>query len=336
MRSWPIVLALLVVAATGGCGTAHEEDSRPAGASEAADLPTPAVDCPGCTARLSATYSRPDGREASATDLEKARQMVESRLRAVGYTDVPTLSGSTVSVTLAGTSGESVRDVFRAPHLGIRPVIAAVQPGAASPSTGAGTPPTPEGAAPTAAPAPQLPMAPAQASATDTDAVVAARAERQSTDPAVQQLAVRTLDCGQPDPLAGHDDPALPLVTCSQDGTEIFLLAPTRIDGAEISSATSQLGAQSRYEVTLEFTSGGADAWATLTQESFDQRLAFVLDTKVVSAPMVRSGPQLGGRTTIAGNFTRASGDALARDISTAAVTLTASATQIAVIRPSK
>ncbi|MFC6010803.1 SecDF P1 head subdomain-containing protein [Nocardia lasii] len=216
-----------------------------------------------------------------------------------------------------------MRDVFRVPQLGLRPVIGALP----SNSRGAGGD-TPPGEPP----APQPAVAPAQVS----DAVAEAKAQRQSTDQAVQQLAVQAIDCGSPDPLAGNDDPALPLVTCSQDGTEVFLLAPSRLSGTDIAGATAGLGANSQYEVNLEFTTAGAEVWATLTQESLQRRVAFVLDTAVISAPMVQSGPQLGGRTTISGSFTRASADVLARDIGTAAVALTTSATQIAVVRPTK
>lgn len=143
-----------------------------------------------------------------------------------------------------------------------------------------------------------------------------AKAIRQSEDPTTQQLAMAAMDCSAADPLAGNDDPNLPLVTCSTDGTEVFLLDKSRIDGQEIADATSGFNQQqSRHEVSLNFKSGGSDAWATLTGEYVQQRVAFVLDSEVVSAPNVDEGPQLGGSTRISGNFTASSAKELANTL---------------------
>src|SRR5690606_36391525 len=98
--------------------------------------------------------------------------------------------------------------------------------------------------------------------------IAAAKEARQSTDPAAQQAAMAAMDCTKQDPLAGNDDPQLPLVTCSQDGTEVYLLDASRIDGQEIKDAVSNFNTQqSRWVVNLEFKSSGADAWADLTGE---------------------------------------------------------------------
>ncbi|MET8653954.1 protein translocase subunit SecD [Nocardia aurea] len=146
-----------------------------------------------------------------------------------------------------------------------------------------------------------------------------AKATRQSTDPTVQQAAMLAIDCAKPDPLAGNDDPTLPLVTCSIPGAEnpeVYLLGPSRIDGQEIKDASAGLNSQqARHEVNLEFKSGGSDAWAALTGEMVNKRVAFVLDSRVVSAPVVQQGPQQGGRTTISGSFTAASSKELANTL---------------------
>lgn len=146
--------------------------------------------------------------------------------------------------------------------------------------------------------------------------IEAAKTLRQSTDPTMQKLAMSAMDCSAADPLAGNDDPNLPLVTCSTDGTEVFLLDKSRIDGQEIADATSGFNPeQSRHEINLEFKAGGSDAWAQLTGEYIQQRVAFVLDSEVVSAPVVQQGPQLGGRTQISGNFTASSAQDLANTL---------------------
>ncbi|MET8799090.1 protein translocase subunit SecD [Nocardia sp. NPDC004568] len=176
----------------------------------------------------------------------------------------------------------------------------------------------------TPAPAPQdpntPPAAPAEGSLTPQEQaqqeIEMAKAIRQSTDPTTQQLAMASMDCTASDPLAGNDDPNLPLVTCSTDGREVFLLDKSRIDGQEIANATSGLNTeQARHEVNLEFKGSGSDAWASLTGEYVQQRVAFVLDSEVVSAPVVQQGPQLGGRTSISGDFTAASAKELANTL---------------------
>lgn len=185
------------------------------------------------------------------------------------------------------------------------------------PQTPAETPPAPAETSP--APIPGEP-APADESLTPQEQaqkeIDAARTLRQSTDPTMQQLAMSAMDCAAADPLAGNDDPNLPLVTCSTDGTEVFLLDKSRIDGQEIADATSGFNTeQARHEINLTFKSGGSDAWASLTGEYIQQRVAFVLDSEVVSAPVVQQGPQLGGRTQISGNFTASSAKDLANTL---------------------
>ncbi|WP_063040054.1 protein translocase subunit SecD [Nocardia grenadensis] len=174
------------------------------------------------------------------------------------------------------------------------------------------------------APAPQDPNAPPATPAEGTltpqeqaqREIEMAKAIRQSTDPTTQQLAMASMDCTASDPLAGNDDPNLPLVTCSTDGKEVFLLDKSRIDGQEIANATSGLNTeQARHEVNLEFKGSGSDAWASLTGEYVQQRVAFVLDSEVVSAPVVQQGPQLGGRTSISGDFNAASAKELANTL---------------------
>lgn len=146
--------------------------------------------------------------------------------------------------------------------------------------------------------------------------IAVAKATRQSTDPMTQKAAMAAMDCAGADPLAGNDDPSLPLVTCSNDGSEIYLLEPSRIDGQEIADATSGMNQQqARHEVNLEFKSEGSDAWAQLTGEYMQKRVAFVLDSEVVSAPVVQQGPQQGGSTAISGDFNAESAEELANTL---------------------
>ncbi|MCU1645538.1 MAG: Protein translocase subunit SecD [Nocardia sp.] len=155
--------------------------------------------------------------------------------------------------------------------------------------------------APTTPSAP--PAAPAQVSPQQTQQdIAAAKALRQSTDQSVQQEAMLTMDCTKPDPLQGNDDPNLPLVACGTDGQQVYLLDKSRLDGQEIKDASGVFEQkESKWVVNVDFKSGGADTWGKLTTEFYNKQLAFVLDTKVVSAPVVQQGGQYGGSTSISG-----------------------------------
>ncbi|KHJ70848.1 MULTISPECIES: protein translocase subunit SecD [Rhodococcus] len=146
--------------------------------------------------------------------------------------------------------------------------------------------------------------------------IATAKATRQSEDPAVQQAAALALDCSAADPLAGNDDPALPLVACSTDGTAIYLLGPSIIDGQQIEDATSGFNQQqSRYEVSLTFDSEGSNTWAQFTAANIGQQAAFVLDSKVVSAPVIQGATPAGSATSITGQFTNTQAAELANTL---------------------
>ncbi|MEV6276419.1 protein translocase subunit SecD [Nocardia sp. NPDC051832] len=317
--------------------------------------PTPklGIDLQGGT-RVTLTARTPDGSKPSQDSLKKAQEIIENRVNGlgVGGSEV-VIDGDNIVITVPGDDGQQARALATTAKLYIRPVLAAVPVGpdgkvptqatqptqpAPAPEAPAVVPPAdqPPAEVPPAEPAPQPRVFPAQAPTQPADPggltpqeiaqkeIAEAKATRQSSDPAVQQAAVLAMDCSKPDPLAGNDDPALPLITCSVPNSpnpEVYLLGPSKIDGQEIKDATSGLNSQqARHEVNLEFKSGGSDAWAAITgdaikQQSPQNRVAFVLDSRVVSAPVVQQGPQLGGRTTISGNFTASSSKELANTL---------------------
>ena len=136
---------------------------------------------------------------------------------------------------------------------------------------------------------------------------------RQSADQNVQVLALQfqSSRCGDEDDLAGNDDPTLPLVTCGRDG-QVYLLAPSIIDGEQIANASSGLDQQQgQYVVDVEFKPGGATTWADFTAANVGTQTAFVLDSEVVSAPSIREAIP-GGRTQITGQFNADSAKELA------------------------
>src|SRR5690606_9735513 len=127
-----------------------------------------------------------------------------------------------------------------------------------------------------------------------------------------QALARLTCDPDTLDPLAGNDDPNLPLVTCNQDGTEKYVLSPVFLEGTSISNASAVYDTQGGgWVVNLSFDSEGADTWADFTAQNIGERAAFVLDTEVVSAPSINEAIA-GGDTRISGQFTQSEAQNLA------------------------
>ena len=185
-------------------------------------------------------------------------------------------------------------------------------------------PPTPAPPAPglpgaPAAPQQGIPVAPAAPPTPEAKKDLAQRIQdekelRQSTDQQIQVLALQfqATRCNQEDVLAGNDDPKLPLVTCSQDGKEVYLLDKSIISGEQIDNASSGLDQQrGEYVVDVTFKSDASKIWADFTAANVGTQTAFVLDSRVVSAPAIQEAIP-GGRTQITGRFTQDSARQLA------------------------
>jgi preprotein translocase subunit SecD len=180
--------------------------------------------------------------------------------------------------------------------------------------------PSPGAPGPAPAPAPGTPAPPGTTPPPKAgDAPLAQRIAdekqlRQSTDQQIQILALQfqATRCGEDDVLAGNDDPKLPLVTCSQDGKQVYLLDKSIISGEQIENAGSGLDQQrGEYVVDLQFKSDATKIWADFTAANVGTQTAFTLDSKVVSAPEVLE-PIPGGRTQITGQFNEAKARELA------------------------
>ncbi|MGF7120944.1 protein translocase subunit SecD [Rhodococcus sp. TAF43] len=309
--------------------------------------PTPelGIDLQGGT-RVTLTARTPDGSTPSQDSLRQAQQIIETRVNGLGVSGSEVvIDGDNLVITVPGDDSSQARSLGQTARLYIRPVLGsqpAAAPGAPeqAPNTQAPAPTEPNttpGAeepaaqerpfpaqnptepAPSPTPAPEAPatQAPEPGSPEAAAAEISkAKATRQSEDPAVQQQAMATLDCSAPDPLQGNDDPALPLVACSTDGTTVYLLAPSIIDGQEISDASSGFNAQqSRYEVSLSFKSSGSSTWAQFTSANIGKQAAFTLDSKVVSAPVVQGATPVGSSTSITGQFTQTQAQELANTL---------------------
>jgi preprotein translocase subunit SecD len=143
-------------------------------------------------------------------------------------------------------------------------------------------------------------------------------AQRQTSDTQQQQQVLAALTCtpGQPDPIADQDNPTKPLITCDQQGKTKFILGPSFLDGNQISNATAgQDPNGAGYVVNLTFKSAGSKTWATYTSANVGKQAAFVLDTQVVSAPVINQAI-LGGNTQISGPFTQQQAEQLANTLS--------------------
>lgn len=185
---------------------------------------------------------------------------------------------------------------------------------APSPSPAPTPNPAPNPAQPTTSPAPGAPPAPGGKNVPLAQRIQDEKRLRQSSEQAIQILALQfqATRCGDDDVLAGNDDPNLPLVTCSQDGKEVYLLDKSIISGEGIANATSGLDQQrGEYVVDVEFKSDAAKTWADFTAANVGTQTAFTLDSQVVSAPVINEAIP-GGRTQITGQFTADSARELA------------------------
>ena len=102
-------------------------------------------------------------------------------------------------------------------------------------------------------------------------------------------MQIQATQCNEDDILAGNDDPNLPLVTCSTDHNQVYLLDKSIISGEQIKNASSGLDTQrGEYVVNLEFKPDAANVWADFTAAHVGTQTAFTLDSQVVSAPRSR------------------------------------------------
>ena len=200
-----------------------------------------------------------------------------------------------------------------APPEGSPPGESATEPGSPTEQPGGQAPPQPrpypQAPPPTPTPAPPTP-APATPQPDQrkdlAQRIADQKAWRQSTEGQIQFLAlqIQATQCNEDDILAGNDDPNLPLVTCSTDHSQVYLLDKSIISGEQIKDANSGLDTQrAEYVVNLEFKPDAARIWADFTAAHVGTQTAFTLDSQVVSAPTINE-PIPGGQTQITGQFT--------------------------------
>ncbi len=149
------------------------------------------------------------------------------------------------------------------------------------------------------------------------------------------------LDCNNSDILNGAtDDPAQYLISCEQDGSYKYVLAPADLVGTDIESATAGLPQQGAggWQVELLMTTEGAKKFATSTQtlsaqQTPNDQFAIVLDGVVISAPSVNE-PILGGSAVISGSFTADEARALAQVLKYGALPVSLEVDEVQQISP--
>jgi preprotein translocase subunit SecD len=266
-----------------------------------------------------------DGSPPPPDAMTQALNDVKARLAERGVSDPEiAVDGSNVIATFPGRDldGDAMRDMFgpgETKMLYIRPLIRAVP-------VGAQTSPPPPGA----------PLLPRLGSGGDPARLIADEKDlRQSTVPTIQALAMQfqSTRCDEDDALAGHDDPNLPLITCSTDGQTVYLLDKAILDGDDVQQATTGWDRQrGQHVVSLEFDDDAARTWADYTSANVGTQTAISVDTEVVSAPEILEVIPTGS-TQITGNFTADSArelvDALNRGSSPLSLTFASSAVEM-------
>ncbi|OLR91430.1 SecDF P1 head subdomain-containing protein [Actinokineospora bangkokensis] len=106
------------------------------------------------------------------------------------------------------------------------------------------------------------------------------------------------IDCDAAEP--GGFDAEQPLVACAEDGSERFVLDKALFTGEGVSAAkASKAEYGSGWAVTISLRSAEQRTWTDYTTNHLSERVAFVVDGRVVSAPTIQGA--ITGDTTITG-----------------------------------
>jgi preprotein translocase subunit SecD len=281
------------------------------------------------TASNSIVISIPGKQDKSILDTVKQTAELRFRQVLVSGSGAPTPASSpspTATATPSGTASPSSSGTPAANSpsptatTDNRAVPRALRANASpSPSpTGSATP----SEAPTTTPSPSASLPPELAAVT----------------PKLQQEFLQ-LDCSNPEKVrqqlrtSGGDNPKKPLVTCSDDGVEKFILGPAEVLGSDVSTASADLAVNNQglstggWVVNLKFNGEGRKKFADVTRRLFGEqgdlnRFAIVLDGLSVSAPTTNAVIP-NGQAEISGNFTQDEATDLANVLKFGALPLT-------------
>lgn len=309
----------------------------------------------GTSVILTPRLARGETGKITKDSLDQAVAIIRNRVDSFGVAESEvTTAGNNITISIPGKQDKSILDtVQQTAQLRFRPVLLAgsgapvAQPSPSSTGSGSAAPsgsasPSPTPAAPSAkrttknngsvvpkalraanTPSPSAPATPAP---TATPAPPATSAG--GLTPAIQQRFAQ-LDCSNPAKIrqdirsSGADGPKKTLVTCSEDGTEKYVLGPAEVLGTDVKSAAAGLTQNNQgfatggWEVDLTFTGEGKKKFGDTTRrlaalQDPQNRFGIVLDSLVVSAPALNNGPILGGQAQITGNFSQKEAQSLA------------------------
>jgi preprotein translocase subunit SecD len=300
----------------------------------------------------------------SAEQINKARDIIVQRVDAGGISgaEVTTQGGRNIVVAIPGTPSEATLNAIRrSSQMQFRPVLVeapsvdltATPSPAASDSTATGAAPSPSASAPAVSevspsasasptnqsglpsayradttPSPTASASPSPTATAATTGTAAAKTDPTSLDWVTPELkaqltALNCLATGALDKLV--DDPAKPLVTCSQRGDLKYILGPVVVAGSEIDDAAAgyqplPTGQMSTIvEIQLKLKSTGTTQYADISKKMLtlpqpQNQLAATLDSKVLIAPRFNEAI-LDGRASITGGFTIQSARDLAQQL---------------------
>jgi len=320
-------LAVLVIAVFAAllAGTKLTED--------AAMTPKLALDLEGGT-QLILTPKTTDGSQVTQEDVQQAISIIRQRVDASGVAEAEITSqgGSNIVVALPGHPDEQTLDlVRRSAQLRFRPVLTVGGPGpidpaaleaptdgataepSAAPTDGSKTPPTQQ----------EIDAAAMKAADTNGDGKLSDKPATEPTNSSDLNWITEktsydfyTLNCGDPKNLVGgvQDNPAAPLVACSEDGSAKFILGPTALEGTDVASASSGMGVNSqgsatgKWVVNLEMDRAGTKTFGDFSERLLNMQppqnqFGIVLDGLVISNATMQSAIY-DGRAQISGNFT--------------------------------
>jgi preprotein translocase subunit SecD len=218
-----------------------------------------------------------------------------------------------------------------------------VTPSAASPSAATSSP---AASGSTASPAPSASASGAAGTGTQVVDQWAAYRSQFKQDPpkdataynaldATHQNAIQTVLAAWPcnnNNLKPLDQPQLPLISCSTDGTSKYLLGAVIVKGTEIKTASAvapgTVQGQLSWSISLDLKPSGQKEWAAYTAAHNEQSkpgdvanlVAYTLDSRVTEAATIQS--TITGSTSITGQFTQATATNFANSLKYGALPL--------------
>ena len=290
-----------------------------------------------------------DGDAPRTEDLEVARGIIEDRVNGLGVAsaEVTTEGDRNIVISVPGAGGDDVQQLGATALLEMRPVVQVLPAGTADapatdpqasaaptdPNAPATDPPTPDAstaapatdgtATPTAdASAPAAPASDAPDPVEPVDEDTSTQTVDQGADTQEAALAIAPqLDCARVNVNATPPAPEQYMVACGTAG-EKYILGPTIVKGTQITDASAGLDVQGGqgWVVSVDFDTAGRSAWADYTATNIGQQTAFVLDQRVLTAPVIQA--RIDGTTQITGGFTQESSTSLANSLKYGALPL--------------